>query len=274
MEYGPDDLIINPAVFGNPAPDVVAEACRAAGIAAVSIWGTYLEGSTPAAVGKNFRDAGVDVFTVEAVTSWWKGPEDADAAGEEAATMIELADASGADGILAVSMEPDAIDLGLAIDGLGDLCDRAAERGLWVAVEFLPWSNIPDLAAARDLVEGVGRPNLGYVLDSWHFTRSGSSIDDLAGIAPKVRAFQISDTLAHAEADVFEENMHRRLVPGAGSADLVGIIRALDAGGMRGPVAIEVFSDELVALAPVDAAVRTATAARAVVAEARMSANP
>jgi sugar phosphate isomerase/epimerase len=269
MALGPDDLIMSPGTLGSPEPEVVGEACRAAGIAAVSIWGTYLEGSTPDAVGRRFRDAGVPVFTVEAAFSWWKGPEGAAAAAQEADTMIGLAVATGAEGVFAVSMEADPMDLGQAIDGLGNLCDRAAQHGLWVAVEFLPWTNIPDLAAARDLVVATGRPNLGYIVDAWHFTRSGSLLADVGAIAGNVRMFQICDTLPVAEADTFEETMHRRLLPGTGNADLVGLVRALDTGGARGPVAIEVFSDEVAALGPVEATIRTAAAARAVLAEAR-----
>ena len=88
-------------------------------------------------------------------------------------------------------------------------------------------------------------------------------------IAGLVRDFQICDTAPDAEEDLLDECMHRRLLPGEGTADVVGLVRALDAGGAQCPVAIEVFSDELEQLGPIEATVRAADATRSILAEAR-----
>jgi sugar phosphate isomerase/epimerase len=263
---------MSPGTVGNPAPEVMAEACAAAGLAGVSIWGTYVaDGTTPAELGARLRKAGVPVFTLEAAVSWCNGGDgDGDgAAAGEAEFMSDLGAAVGAEGLFAVSMEPGDLDLAQAIDGFGQLCDLAAERGLWVAIEFLPWSSIPNLPTARAIVEGAARANGGLVVDAWHFTRSGSQLADVTAVAPLVRDFQICDTAPEAEADLMDECMHRRLLPGEGTADVIGLVRALDAGGARCPVAIEVFSDELEQLGPIEATVRAADATRSILAEAR-----
>jgi sugar phosphate isomerase/epimerase len=270
--FGPDDLVMSPGTVGNPTPEVMAEACAAAGLAGVSIWGTYVgDGTSPAELGARLRGAGVRVFTVEAAVSWCNGIDGADAAAVagEAEFMADLGDAVGAEGLFAVSMEPGELDLAAAIAGFGQLCDVAAGRGLWVAIEFLPWSSIPNLTTARAIVEGAERDNGGLVVDAWHFTRSGSQLADVAEVAGLVRDFQICDTAPGAEADLMDECMHRRLLPGEGTADCVGLVRALDAGGAQCPVAIEVFSDELEQLGPIEATVRAADATRRILAEAR-----
>ena len=183
--------------------------------------------------------------------------------------MTDLGDAVGAEGLFAVSMEAGDLDLARAIDGFGALCDRAADRGLWVAIEFLPWSSIPNLTTARAIVEGAARDNGGLVVDAWHFTRSGSRLADVTEVAGFVRDFQICDTAPGAEADLMDECMHRRLLPGEGTADVVGLVRALDAGGAWCPTAIQVFSDELEQLGPIEATMRAAEATRRILAEAR-----
>lgn len=272
MAFGPDDLVMSPGTVGNPEPEVMAEACAAAGLAGVSIWGTYVaDGTSPADLGARLRDAGVRVFTLEAAVSWCQGIDGdaAAAAAGEAEFMTDLASVVGAEGLFAVSMEPSELDLARAIAGYGQLCDLAAERGLWVAIEFLPWSSIPNLVTARAIVEGAERDNGGIVVDAWHFTRSGSRLADVTDVAGLVRDFQICDTAPGAEADLLDECMHRRLLPGEGTADVVSLVRALDAGGAQCPVAIEVFSDELEQLGPIEATVRAADATRRVLAEAR-----
>jgi sugar phosphate isomerase/epimerase len=274
--FGPGDLVMSPGTVGNPTPEVMAEACAAAGLAGVSIWGTYVaDGTSPAELGARLRAAGVPVFTLEAAVSWCDGTADGPergagaAAAGEAEFMTDLGAAIGAEGLFAVSMEPGELDLGRAIDGFGALCDRAAARGLWVAIEFLPWSSIPNLTTARAIVEGAARDNGGLVLDAWHFTRSGSRLADVAEVAGLVRDFQICDTAPSAETDLLDECMHRRLLPGEGGADVIGLVRALDEGGARCPVAIEVFSDELERLGPIEATVRAADATREILANAR-----
>lgn len=271
MAFGPDDLVMSPGTVGNPTPEVMAQACAEAGLAGVSIWGTYVaDGTSPAELGAHLRGAGVRVFTLEAAVSWCGGGE-GDAAVGEAEFMTDLGDAIGAEGLFAVSMESGELDLARAIDGYGKLCDRAADRGLWVAIEFLPWSNIPNLTTARAIVEGAARDNGGLVVDAWHFTRSGSRLTDVTEVAAWVRDFQICDTAPGAEADLLDECMHRRLLPGEGTADVIGLVQALDAGGARCPVAIEVFSDELEQLGPIEATVRAADATRSILAQARNS---
>jgi sugar phosphate isomerase/epimerase len=118
-------------------------------------------------------------------------------------------------------------------------------------------------------VQRANRPNGGLLVDSWHFFRSGSTLDQLRTIpGDQVNYVQIDDAPATPEADLSDETQHRRLPPGDGDLDLVGLLRALREIGCEAPVGPEVFSDDL-ASQPVDVvAKRLAESTRGVLAAA------
>ena len=129
------------------------------------------------------------------------------------------------------------------------LCDRAAEHGLLVHLEWLAWSRVPDLATAWEIVRWADRPNGGLNVDMWHCARTGTTPEDLLAIpGERILAVQVDDGPALAEDDLVEATLHHRLVPGAGEFDLVGYLVALRTIAAVGPIGVEVFSDDLHAL--------------------------
>ena len=68
-------------------------------------------------------------------------------------------------------------------------------------------------------------PNIGVVLDSWHWHHSGSTVDDIirAGKS-RIVTIHISDAAKQAPEDVRD---NQRLLPGEGVIDLIGFLRAL-----------------------------------------------
>ena len=70
-------------------------------------------------------------------------------------------------------------------------------------------------------------------------------------------------------ADYLSATMHARCLPGDGVADLVGWIRLLDGIGARAPFGVEVLSDALHALPPLEIARRAGDAMRALLRAAR-----
>jgi len=166
------------------------------------------------------------------------------------------------------------IDTETAAQAFGGLCDRAAQHGLKVSLEFLPWSGIPDAKTALEIVQQADRPNGGINVDTWHHFRGGHSSEELLDLPGKaVVAIQINDATPRAADDMVYESMHGRLLPGEGAIDLIAAIRALDAIGCQAPIGVEVFSDELNKLPPVAAARKAGDAARAILAKARTGEN-
>jgi sugar phosphate isomerase/epimerase len=60
------------------------------------------------------------------------------------------------------------------VAGFAGLCDRAAAHDLQVGLEFLPFSAIRTVGAARRIVADADRPNGGLIVDLWHWFRSGA----------------------------------------------------------------------------------------------------
>ena len=118
----------------------------------------------------------------------------------------------------------------LPLDVVGEqfaaLCERAGPD-LTVALEFMPYSGIPDLATAWRIVQGV--PNAGIIVDGWHWARAGQQIADLDAVPAEqdrggaaVRRRGQSRWRRYAA-----ESLGHRLPPGKGCGDTVGLVRGL-----------------------------------------------
>jgi sugar phosphate isomerase/epimerase len=128
------------------------------------------------------------------------------------------------------------------------LCDRASAHNLTVAIEFLPWSGIPDIASAWEVVRQSGATNGGVLLDTWHFFRSCPDFDALRSIpSERIVGVQLNDGPSQPVGEIRDETRHRRALPGAGDFDLATVIHTLETMGVSAPWAIEVMSDELAA---------------------------
>ncbi len=59
------------------------------------------------------------------------------------------------------------------LERFGDLCDRAAQYGLSVGLEFAVYTGVRTLAHAAQMVARSKRANTSVVVDALHFSRSG-----------------------------------------------------------------------------------------------------
>jgi sugar phosphate isomerase/epimerase len=106
----------------------------------------------------------------------------------------------------------------------------------------------------RRFAESVDEDNLGFVIDTWHFARSGQDFDALAQI-PGERIFfvQLGDAAAVPEEDVFAETLGARVPPGEGVVDWPRLMATLDTMGVNCPMGTEMFSNAVKAM-PLDEA--------------------
>jgi sugar phosphate isomerase/epimerase len=216
------------------------EAAAGAGCSGLSVWSHQL-----AALGDPAQLA-VPVAVVEGALLW-SGP-DAAAADTEARTLAAQAARHGAGLVLAVVLDADPPDAEQARAGLGRLAEQVAEAGARVCVEFLPWSGLPSLAAAWELV-GPLSADVGIVLDAWHWQRQpgGPRPDILARIpGERIAYLQLCDAAAQPGPDPMAETMNGRLLPGDGVVDFAGLLAGLDAIGADPFVATEVFNPGIV----------------------------
>jgi len=199
------------------AVDVAADA----GWHAVGIWydhSTWTR-STAADIARRSTDRGVAVLDIEPFI-FGRG-----ATHQEA--IVEAAGAIGARDLLTASGTADFAEV---VDGLGQLCDLAAQSAphLKVVLEFLPIFSIGSLAAAADVVSQVDRANLGILVDSLHLARSGGVPQDCATLgAARFPYVQIADAPRHAPLDLRDEALNGRLLPGDGELPLAELLALL-----------------------------------------------
>lgn len=148
-------------------------------------------------------------------------------------------------------------------DAFGTLCARAAAEGLRLTLEFIPGSGIPDLATALAIVTATGAANAGVLVDTWHLSRSGGTVADLAAAPPgTLTAIQVSDRRVAATAEAAYVPMSDRLLPGSGDLPLAAIIDTVRANCAEAILSVEVFSTELASLPATEAAARAGAAMR------------
>jgi sugar phosphate isomerase/epimerase len=282
-ELGFGDLVLCAGTVPRSGLAERAAAAAEAGFSALSLFAddyarARASGLSDADLRVLLRDHGLAVAELDPLLSWL--PEDARGAGLTAEgrgfaahgeeDFYRIADALGARSLNAVLAAPPP-DLDRIADAFAALCDRASAHGLLVHLEFLPWTSIRDAATAAALVARARRANGGIMLDAWQHARSGAPLGSVS--VEHVTAVQLADAPRTAEADPVAETLHRRLLPGQGDSDLVGLLRHLAAGSCRAPIGVEVFSDAIGALPVREAARRAGDAARRVLAAAGIASS-
>ncbi len=219
-------------------------------------------------------DAGLVVAELEFLTNWWRD----DAPGQQARRMEEQLD-EAADLFRARHLNVGSIAgpgtlpaRAVVAEQFGALCDRAAQHGLLVALEFLPWSDIPDAKTAGDIVHQAGRANGGILIDSWHYFRGAADPAQVRALpADRFVAIQFDDADAARVGGWLEDTTLRRRLPGEGAFDLIGFVRLLDAIGVQAPISVEIISTEHQARPLGEAAQRAYDTTQAILTQARTS---
>ena len=134
---------------------------------------------------------------------------------------------------------------------LKELCRRAGKYT--IGVEPMPYSGLPGIRKAWEVVKGSGCDNAKLILDSWHWIRAGQSYDPalMADIpAEKIVAIQLNDVQARAYAAAIlrDESMHDRALPGKGYGNTAGFVEMIKAKGVSPAViGVEVINDAILA---------------------------
>jgi sugar phosphate isomerase/epimerase len=141
-----------------------------------------------------------------------------------------------------------------AIDYLKRAGDIAGEFGLKLAIEFNSQHDVLNsLAVLTRLIEGADKPNCGYLIDTYHFTRSGAGGRGFASVpADKIYCFQYSDVSPDPVTGVRRPT--DRLAPGKGIVKWRDMLGLLFEKGYTGYLSYEAPNPELWARPPVEVA--------------------
>ncbi len=128
------------------------------------------------------------------------------------------------------------------------------DHGLRLGLEYLGtkrlWTArrhafVHSMAECRQLIAAAGKPNIGVVIDSWHWWTARETIDDITALSnDDVVAADLNDAPSGIEREGQYDN--RRELPGAtGMIDAKGFLNALVDIGFDGPIRAEPFNRRL-----------------------------
>lgn len=271
---GPTDLVLSHLTL--PRADAVERVAAAAGAGFAGI-GLHVagwkrlrrEGWTTSQLAALLDEHGQLLVELEFLQKWGGPASQAEEAAIEERLLFELADGVGARHVQVGGPYHGSVEQAAA--AFAGLCDRAAERGLLVSLEYLPeMTNVGCVAEAIAIVAAADRPNGGVCVDSWHHERGPDTLATLAAIDGRwVTSVQLDDGPAQrGEADYMVDTSTNRLIPGDGAFDLVGLLGTLEALGVRAPIGLEIISPTIAAGDPAEVARRAADGMRRVLAQA------
>jgi sugar phosphate isomerase/epimerase len=249
------NLILNAQTLApNVSFDARVKAASSAGYRGISIRpseynGARKEGLDDAAILELLADNNVEVTEIGLATTWLPGAGGRPGVDADEPTLWHMADLFKPRQLNCAMWEnhplPDMIR------GFGVLCDRAAEKGMLVAMEFIPHSGIRDMLVGWEIVNGAARTNGGLIFDTWHFQRGGTPHEAITIVPPeKWYTLQLSDADATAWPEVAKESRNGRLLPGEGVIDFAGIVARLFDYGANPTISVEVISGALHRMEP------------------------
>ncbi len=146
-------------------------------------------------------------------------------------------------------------DRAYVTERFAELCDLAKPFGLFIGFEFVTFAAMGTLADAVAVVGGAGRDNGGICIDTLHFDRSDTKLDELDSLprswfrfaqlcdGPKERPKTRDELIFAARAD--------RLSVGDGGIDIAAIVHRLPPM----PYALEIPNSKLaLSMSPLDRA--------------------
>lgn len=183
---------------------------------------------------------------IEVLRGWGTvGLADESYAQQEAAAWA-MAERYGCRYIQAIG--PVSDDPAEAAAAFGALCDRAADHGLVVGLEFLPFTNVFDADDGRRIVEDADRPNGGLCVDIWHHTRGSNDLEQIRRLsAEHVTGIQMNDGPLEPTdtSDYVQDCLRYRVPPGEGEMRAVEFVTELLRLGADVPWQLEVCNDDV-----------------------------
>lgn len=136
-------------------------------------------------------------------------------------------------------------------DKFAEICELGAPFGIAMGLEFMPWTGVKTLAAARRIVEATNPANGRIIIDAIHVDRAGETAADVAAMPKHLHCyFQICDLPAQRPTDhetMIYQARQARLPPGEGGLDLIGMLSAIP---QDLPISVEIPMAELARTMP------------------------
>lgn len=264
---------------GGPVPsrhdfNARVEACAAAGYKGMCLHfrdyrALKRAGHSDEALRRVLQRCGMIHISLEFLVDWFLEGAAADQSRDDEATAYAAAKAYSAR-ILNVGSDFHGRGIPRAVmrARFRELCERAGEHGLSIALEIVPWSDVRNVDTALEMIDGV--TNAGLALDSWHVFRGRVPLADIERIpGDRILCVQINDADAVIQGSLAEDTMRRKPC-GEGVFDLAGFLSIIRRAGGTAPVSVEIIAPRFAALDTESAARLSFEGARRAVDAARL----
>ncbi len=246
------------------------EIARRAGYPLLEIWGAklrhYLQRHSVQELTELFKESGVKPLSINSVDKAtfsgkdWENVENtcrefASVAGEIGCKNIVVVPGKRPPGVTDSEVKEETVAV---LEAFGDI---AATHDVRIAFEFLGFPNcsVRTLERAWEIVAEVDRPDVGLVVDTFHFHVGGSAFGSLSRIdSEKLFIVHVNDCEDKPATQLTDAN---RLLPGLGVLPLKRIAEELKAIGYDKVASIEIFRPEYWEKDPFEFAVTAKAAA-------------
>jgi sugar phosphate isomerase/epimerase len=228
------------------------EQAAKAGFKGMGFWHADLEHVTKTRSLKEMRqildDNGIRHVEIEFLADWFLDGERRKASDETRRRLLQAAEVLGGRHVKVGDFWKTDVPMPHLIEEFANLCRDAQAHGTRIGYEMMPFSKINSLEIARELVEGAGARNGGVIFDLWHIVKLGIPYEQVVSFpAAYFKALEINDGYLKTPQgmDIVTETTSHRKLCGRGEFDIKGFLRKLAASPYKGPVGIEVLSQEL-----------------------------
>lgn len=122
-------------------------------------------------------------------------------------------------------------DRNFVIDCYAELCDLAKPFGLTVDFEFVTWASVSTLQEAVDIVSRAQRQNCGIMVDTLHFHRSRTQIEELDKVPVEwfhyAHLCDAPPQIPTSQKELLYTGREERLYVGEGGIDIGSILSHL-----------------------------------------------
>jgi sugar phosphate isomerase/epimerase len=134
-------------------------------------------------------------------------------------------------------------DLARTADNFAALCELANRFGIRPHMEFMPWTDVPDIQTALQIVRET--PDGGLLVDAFHLNRSGGAVTEIPVDDARFGYLQLCDIAGPIPPnmdDILHEARAERLFPGEGDCPLAALIDRVPTGI---PISLEIPRETL-----------------------------
>ena len=192
-------------------------------------------------------DHGIVRIEVEWLLDWFCVGARRAASNKIRALLFDAAEALGARHIKIGDLGNDCADVPKMTEEFAVLCRQAAERGVSILIEMLPYpfSRAPSLDDVLAICRGAGASNGGIMLDNLHVQRTGTTPEDIVRKVGReiLLGVEINDGSLATPVKFEDSVVNKRLLPGDGEFDIAAFLQALWSIGYNGPIGVEVLNE-------------------------------